>query len=91
MLGVANRRRQYVAVCIERRWLGRQEATLEIAPGNILLVQEIADILTDEFKSPTAAAIIEIAGQVGVDQGYRFIRWIDVEAGGVGVGGVAGS
>jgi hypothetical protein len=51
-------------------------------------VQEIADILAGEFKSPAAPAIIEIARQVGVDQGYRIILWIDIESGGVGIGGI---
>src|SRR5665647_3336785 len=45
MLGATNRRGIHIAVCIELRGRGGQEATLEIAPGNVLLIQEIADIL----------------------------------------------
>jgi hypothetical protein len=77
-------------LCIDGCGFRRQEATLEIAPGHLLLVQEVADILAGEFECSTFAAIVEIAGQVGVGQRYRPIRWIDVEAGGVGVGRVGG-
>jgi len=90
MLGATNRRRIHIAVRIELRGRGGQEATLEIAPGHVLLIQEIADIRAGHFKSPALAAIVEIAGEVGVGQGYRMIHRIDVEAGGVGAGGVVG-
>ena len=75
-------------MCIDGRGFRRQEATLEVAPGHLLLVQEIADILAGEFESSPFAAIVEKAGQVGVGQRYRAVRRIDVEAGRVGVGGV---
>lgn len=90
MLGATNRRRIHITVCIELRGCGGQEATLKIAPGHVLFVQKIADILPGHFKRPALAAIVEIAGEIGVGQGYRLIHRIDVEAAGVRVGGIVG-